>query len=163
MPSGPESAPQRLPDRIGRYEILLPLASGGMGTVYLARARGVGGFEREVAVKLLHAHLRDAPGSGLELIEEAKLAVRIRHPNVVPMLDVGDDPLGMFLVMDYIEGDTLSGLQRRAAAAGDALPIRISLRVLIDALAGLHAAHELKDEASNPLGLVHRDFSPQNI
>src|SRR5215472_14499798 len=151
MPSGPESAPQRLPDRIGRYEVLLPLASGGMGTVYLARARGVGGFEREVAIKLLHAHLRDVAGSALDLIEEAKLAVRIRHPNVVPVFDVGDDPLGFFLVMDYIEGDTLSGLHRRAKAKNEGLPIRIGLRVLIDALAGLHAAHELKDEAGKPL------------
>src|SRR5260370_4869921 len=105
MPDAADSAPQRgLPDRIGRYEVLLPLASGGMGTVYLARARGVGGFEREVAVKLLHAHLRDTAGSALDLVEEAKLAVRIRHPNVVAMLDVCDDPLAPFLLMCYLAG-----------------------------------------------------------
>ena len=142
----------------------MPIASGGMATVYLARSRGAGGFEREVAIKKLHPHLlEDAPDAALELIEEAKLASRIRHPNVVPVLDVGDGPGGVFLVMEYIEGETLSALLRDAAAAGAPLPVPIALRILSDALAGLHAAHELRDEVGAPAGLVHRDFSPQNI
>lgn len=135
-----------------------------MATVYLARSRGVGGFEREVAVKKLHPHLlNDAPDAALDLIEEAKLASRIRHPNVVPVLDVGDGPDGVFLVMEYIEGETLTAILRDAAAAGATLPIPIALRILSDVLAGLHAAHELRDETGAPAGLVHRDFSPQNI
>jgi eukaryotic-like serine/threonine-protein kinase len=152
-----------MPERVGRYEILLPIASGGMAQVYLARTRGAGGFEREVAVKLTHGHLRESAEFAADLIEEAKLAARIRHPNVVAVLDVGDDPHGLFLVMDYVEGETLSGLSKRSAAAGRPLPPAIGLRILCDALAGLHAAHELRDEAGLPLGLVHRDFSPQNI
>jgi serine/threonine-protein kinase len=157
------SAPELVPERIGRYEILLPIASGGMATVYLARARGPSGFERDVALKLTHAHLRESAEFARELVEEAKLAVRIRHANVVPVLDMGDDPFGLFLVMEYIEGDTLSGLVRRSAAAGAPLAPRVGLRILLDALAGLHFAHELKDDGGEPLGLVHRDFSPQNI
>jgi serine/threonine-protein kinase len=135
-----------------------------MATVYLARYRGVGGFAREVAIKKLHPHLlNDVPDAALDLIEEAKLASRIRHPNVVPVLDVGDGPDGVFLVMEYIEGETLSAVLRAAAAAGAPLAVPIALRIIGDVLAGLHAAHELRDERGAPAGLVHRDFSPQNI
>jgi serine/threonine-protein kinase len=151
------------PDRVGRYDILLPLGTGGLATVYLARARGIGGFEREVALKLVHSHLRARDGWAVELIEEAKLASRVRHPNVVPVLDVGDDPFGVFLVLEYVEGDTLSGLLRLARQRGTTLPRPVLLRILIDALAGLHAAHETRDDEGHPLHLVHRDFSPQNI
>jgi serine/threonine-protein kinase len=154
-----------IPRRIGRYEILLPIASGGMGAVYLAKSRGVRGFERLVAVKVMHAHLRDEKDFAQDLVEEAKLAGRIQHPNVVSVLDVGDDPFGVFLVMDYVEGDTLAGLLRARRVDGDAviIPPRIGLKILVDSLHGLHAAHELQDETGQPLGLVHRDFSPQNI
>jgi serine/threonine-protein kinase len=155
--------PYPVPERIGRYEILVRIASGGMATVYLARAHGAAGFERDVAIKLTHAHLRESTDFARELLEEAKLAVRIHHANVVQVLDVGDDPVGLFLVMEYVEGDTLSGLMRRASAGGAPLPPSLGLRILLDALAGLHAAHELKDDAGNVVGLVHRDFSPQNI
>jgi serine/threonine-protein kinase len=135
-----------------------------MGTVYLARATGIGGFEREVALKLMHAHLKENLDFAGDLIEEAKLTVRIRHPNVVSVMDVGADPFGMFLVMEYIEGDTLAGLQRRATASAEkGLPLRYGMKLLMDALAGLHAAHELRNEQGEPANLVHRDFSPQNI
>jgi eukaryotic-like serine/threonine-protein kinase len=151
------------PERVGRYDILVPIASGGMATVYLARARGAAGFERDVAIKVTHAHLRESADFARSLVEEAKLAVRVRHSNVVPILDVGDDPLGLFLVMDYVEGDTFSGLMKRALAKGAPLATHVGARILLDALAGLHAAHELKDESGRIVGLVHRDFSPQNI
>ena len=157
-----ERAP-RFPERIGRYDVLLPIASGGMGTVYLARATSIGGFEREVALKLIHSHLNNSSFAS-DLVEEAKLTVRIRHPNVVSVSDVGEDPFGIYLVMEYIEGDTLAGLQRRSVTSSEKqLPVRYGLKLLLDALTGLHAAHELKDSAGNPTGLVHRDFSPQNI
>jgi serine/threonine-protein kinase len=151
------------PERIGRYEVLLPIARGGMATVYLARSRGAGGFERDVAVKLTHAHLADSPELAADLLEEAKLTVQIRHANVASVIDAGEDPQGLFLVMEYIEGDTLAGLMRHASAAGTALAPRIGLRVLCDALVGLHAAHELRGPDGAPVGIVHRDFSPQNI
>ena len=153
-----------MPSRVGRYELLAPIASGGMASVYLARARGVGGFEREVSLKLTHAHLRENPEFGAVLLEEAKLAGRIRHTHVVSVLDVGEDPLGFYLVMDYVEGDSLHGLQRKhVTERGEPLPRGIAMRILLDALAGLHAAHELRGDDGEPLGVVHRDFTPQNV
>ena len=155
--------PAGFPERLGRYEILLPIARGGMGVVYLARARGAGGFEREAALKLLPQHLSHGERHALELVEEAKLAVLIRHPNVVQILDVDEGPLGVFMAMEYVEGFSLSGLLAAAKAGGARLPPEVGLRILLDALAGLHAAHELAGQDGRPLGLVHRDFSPQNI
>ncbi len=152
-----------VPERIGRYEIVSPIAKGGMATVYLARAEGLGGFDRYAALKLTASHLRDDPQFAAHLIEEAKLVAHIRHMNVVPVLDVGEDPRGVFLVMEYVPGDSLSGLVRTAREMGTPLPPRIGLRILIDALNGLHVAHEHADEDGHPLHLVHRDFSPQNI
>jgi hypothetical protein len=151
------------PERVGRYEILLPIAKGGMATVYLARAEGHGGFDRYVALKLTLPHLRSDPELAALLLDEAKLVAHIRHTHVVAVTDVGQDALGVFLVMDYVAGDTLSGLTRDAAAQGAPLPIPVALRILVDALEGLHAAHEHADEDGYPLHLVHRDFSPQNI
>ena len=151
------------PERVGQYEILLPIARGGMATVYLARAEGHGGFDRYVALKLTLPHLRSDPEFSAHLLDEAKLVAHIRHTNVVPVLDVAQDKLGVFLVMDYVAGDTLGGLIKTAASLGTPLPVGVSLRILVDALEGLHAAHEHGDEDGYPLQLVHRDFSPQNI
>ena len=160
MSTSRASLPSDVPERIGRYEILLPIASGGMATVYLARTVGPGGFTTEVALKLTHAHLRENPEFSHDLLEEAKLVARIRHHNVVPVIDVGDDPRGIYLVMEYIEGDSLAGLFRRT---GSAMPRGIAARFILDALEGLHAAHELRDASGQLLGLVHRDFTPHNI
>ena len=151
------------PEAVGRYEIALPIASGGMATVYLARARGAEGFSRLVALKLVHEHLRAEPAFLSDLVEEAKIAGKLHHPNVVPVLDVGQDRLGTYLVMEYVEGASLSGLFRAASAAGTRLSQGVTLRILFDALSGLHAAHELGDGHGGLLGVVHRDFSPQNI
>jgi serine/threonine-protein kinase len=134
-----------------------------MAAVFLARAEGLGGFERDVAVKLIHAHLRENQELALALLNEARIAAKIRHPNVVPVYDVGEDPAGIFLVMEYVEGDTLSGLQRAALDAGTRIPTPVALRILSDALAGLQGAHEQRDSNGQPLEIVHRDFSPQNI
>jgi len=152
-----------VPERIGAYEVLLPIGTGGMATVYLARKPVVEGVERDFALKLMHAHLRGDPEWASHLVHEARLAARVRHPNVVQVVEVGDDPLGVFIVLDYIEGDTLSGLSQALHARNRALPLAIAGRILIDALTGLHAAHELRDESGSPLGIVHRDFTPQNI
>lgn len=159
-----EPAASFAPDHVGRYEILLPLGTGGMATVYLARVLVVDDLYRNVALKLMHPHLRTEDGqSTAQLIGEAKLAASIRHPNVVPVLEVGEDPHGVFLVMDYVEGDTLSGIVRAALIDGATLPLRIVARILSDALLGLHAAHELTSAEGAPLSLVHRDVSPQNL
>lgn len=155
--------PVSMPERVGRYEVLLPIASGGMATVYLARGAGAGGFERDVAIKVTHPHLLEAEHLATDIVEEAKLASRIRHPNVVPVLDVGEDASGLYLVMELVDGDSLSGLLRLAKKQGVELSLGVLFRVLCDALEGLHAAHELTGEQGEPLGLVHRDFSPHNV
>ncbi|MBW2528059.1 MAG: serine/threonine protein kinase [Deltaproteobacteria bacterium] len=156
-------APPAVPERIGRYDVLVPIAHGGMATVYLARRAALGGFERDVALKLPHAHLLKSEKFRNELVEEAKLAALIQHPNVVDTLDVGEGPQGVYLVMDYVEGDSLRGLRRIARSERGRLPLRIGMAILLDALAGLHAAHELRGRKGELLNVVHRDFSPHNI
>ncbi len=163
MHTGGHAEPTPFPERVGRYELLLPIASGGMGTVYLARTTGLGGFEKEVALKLTHSHLRDESGFATALVDEANLAGRIRHPNVVSVLDVGEDPHGVFLVMEYVEGETLAGLARLADDAQVRIPESVTLRIVVDVLAGLHAAHELRDASGDLMGLVHRDVTPHNV
>jgi serine/threonine protein kinase len=150
--------------RLGRYEVLARLASGGMAGVYVARALGVAGFERLVAVKVLHPHLAHEEEFISMFLDEARLAARIRHPNVVPTIDISDTPdAGFYLVMEYIEGDHLGALLQRAWKLGKRLPFSVTLRIIVDALEGLGAAHNLTDEQGRPLQLVHRDVSPHNI
>jgi len=150
--------------RLGRYEVLARLASGGMAAVYVARAIGVAGFERLVAIKVLHPHLAHEEEFISMFLDEARLAARIRHPNVVPTLDISDTPdAGFYLVMDYVEGDHFGALLAKAWKYGKRLSFPIALRVVIDALEGLSAAHNLTDETGRPLQLVHRDISPHNI
>lgn len=151
------------PERVGRYELLMPIGVGGMATVYLARAKVVEGVWRDFALKLMHPHVRSDPEHAAQLMQEARLAARIRHAHVVQVFEVADDPMGMFLVLDYIEGDALSGLVNAARSRGEQVPPPIAGRILCDALIGLHAAHELRDDHGKPLNLVHRDFSPHNI
>ena len=149
--------------RVDRYELVGEIASGGMATVYLARLTGVGGFQRFVAMKRLHPHLATEKEFVEMFLDEARIAARIHHPNVVPILEVGASQAGYFLVMEFIEGDTLARLLARSATGGKRLPVGIALRIALDVLAGLHAAHELRDDAGEPVQLVHRDVSPQNV
>jgi serine/threonine protein kinase len=149
--------------RVDRYELMGEIASGGMATVYLARLTGMGGFQRFVAMKRLHPHLASEKEFVEMFLDEARIAARIHHPNVVPILEVGASTVGYYLVMEYIEGDTLARLLARAASTGKKLPVSIALRIAIDMLSGLHAAHELHDDQNQPVHLVHRDVSPQNV
>jgi serine/threonine-protein kinase len=149
--------------RLGRYELLGEIASGGMATVFLGRAVGARGFSRLVAIKRMHPHLERDEEFVTSFLEEARLAARIRHPNVVATLDV-EDGEAPYLVMEYVEGDRLSGLiKEHVSRAKEGLPIPIALRVAIDALEGLNAAHDLRDDDGEPLDLIHRDISPQNV
>ncbi len=149
--------------RIDRYELIGEIASGGMATVYLARLTGVGGFQRFVAIKRLHPHLAGEAEFVEMFLDEARLAAGIHHPNVVPILEVGATPNGYYLVMEYVEGETLARLLARAASRSSRLPTPITVRLAVDMLSGLHAAHELRDETGQLAGLVHRDVSPQNV
>jgi eukaryotic-like serine/threonine-protein kinase len=148
---------------LGPYALLIKLATGGMATVFVGNKYGVAGFERLIAVKCCHPHLRDDEEFVTMFLDEARLAARIHHPNVVATLDVGNNSDVLYLVMEYVEGDSLVSLVRRAAKQGAAIPLGVTVRVMIDALTGLHAAHELQGSDGEPLNLVHRDVSPQNI
>ena len=148
---------------IDRYELVAEIASGGMATVFLARLSGVGGFQRLVAIKRLHPHLASDQEFVDMFLDEARLSAGIHHPNVVPILEVGASHRGYYLVMEYIEGDTLARLLARAATANERVPAPVVIRIVLDMLSGLHSAHELKDEMGQPTELVHRDVSPQNV
>jgi eukaryotic-like serine/threonine-protein kinase len=152
--------------KLERYEILARLASGGMATVYVARVQAVAGFERLVAIKVLHSNLAHEDEFIRMFLDEARLAASIRHPNVVPTIDVCDAKeagCGYFIVMEYIEGDHLGALMSSAHKEQERLPLPVVLRMLADALSGLGAAHALRDDAGRTLNLVHRDVSPHNI
>jgi serine/threonine-protein kinase len=148
---------------VGRYAIYGKIASGGMASVHFGRLIGGAGFSRTVAIKRLHPHLADDPDVLSTIVDEARLAARIHHPNVVAMLDVVATPNDTLLVMEYIRGESLSRLIKLEAARGRRLPLPISSAVLLGALQGLHAAHEATSDQGVALGIVHRDVSPQNI
>jgi serine/threonine-protein kinase len=145
---------------LDRYELIGEIASGGMATVFLARRDGAGGFQRLVAIKRLHPHLAHQDEFVEMFLDEARLAAAIHHPHVVPILESEN---GHYVVMEFIEGDTLAGIEARALARGVMIPRTVAVRIVLDALAGLHAAHQLKDGEGRLLGLVHRDCTPQNI
>jgi serine/threonine-protein kinase len=158
-PAVPTAEP---PPTLGAYTLLTKLATGGMATVYLGIKYGVAGFERLVAIKACHPHLGEDEEFLTMFLDEARLAARIHHPNVVATLDVDCTDV-VYLVMDYVEGDTLGSLLRKAAKQGGKLPVGVAVHVMTDALKGLHAAHELRGLDGQLLNLVHRDVSPQNI
>jgi serine/threonine-protein kinase len=151
------------PRIVGRYAIFDEIASGGMATVYLGRLMGSGGFARTVAIKRLHPQFAKNPEFVAMFLDEARLAARIRHPNVVPTLDVVAASGELFHVMEYVQGESLSHLARGVRSRDERIPLPILMRVMNDVLQGLHAAHEARDERGVPLSIVHRDVTPQNI
>jgi serine/threonine-protein kinase len=144
------------------YVRVAEIAAGGMGRVELA-LRKEGAFRRLYAVKRLHSILVSDASVREMFMEEARIAGLIRHPNVVSVLDVGEDSDGPFLIMDYVEGASLSALMKRALAAEASIPIQICVRIAREIALGLHAAHELVDHEGARLDVVHRDLSPQNV
>jgi eukaryotic-like serine/threonine-protein kinase len=151
------------PRIVGRYAIYGEIASGGMASVHFARLVGPSGFARTVAVKRAHPHLAREPDFALMFLDEARVASRIRHPNVVSTIDVLSTPDDLVLVMDYVHGESLWKLVRALKDRNERVPVEIAASILVDTLHGLHAAHEATDERGAPLGIVHRDVSPQNI
>ena len=151
------------PQLVGRYALYGALASGGMATVHIGRLLGPAGFSRTVAIKRLHSQFAKDPEFIAMFLDEARLAARIRHPNVVPTLDVVAEADELFLVMEYVHGESLARACRAVAARGERIPARIASAIVVGALHGLHAAHEARDEQGRPLEVVHRDVSPQNV
>lgn len=147
----------------GRYQLLERIGAGSMAAVHRGRIVSTGGFERQVAIKVMHQHLVDDPRFRNMFLDEARLAARIHHPNVVATIDVLQDGEAMMLVMQYVAGPTLRGVLNEAQEKERLVPLGITIRIITDVLAGLHAAHETVDDEGEPLKLVHRDVSPPNI
>src|SRR6187551_1389899 len=159
MSIAPNASP---PQTLGRYELLTAVARGGMGQVWAGRLRGARGFNKLVAIKTL----LPMPGSEgrLEsmLLEEARIAALIHHPNVVQTLELGEHESTLYLVMEWVDGEPLSFIMNRAEERGR-MPLGIGVNLVGQTLRGLDAAHELTDEAGAALGVVHRDVSPHNV
>lgn len=147
---------------LGRYELLLPVARGGMARVWAARQHGQRGFNKLVAVKTILPHLRREAQFERMFVNEARVASFIQHPNCCQTIELGEDGDILYMAMEWITGDSLA---RALKVSGKAVPMdpRIIARVVADACAGLHAAHQQTDEIGNPLHIVHRDVSPHNI
>ena len=148
----------------GRYVLHDELASGGMATVLLGKLIGAAGFSRTVAIKRLHPQFAKDPEFVSMFIDEARIAARIRHPNVVATLDTVSVHGELFLVMEFVLGESLSKLTRPTTGETQpAVPVDIAVAIMVGALHGLHAAHEATDERGVGLEVVHRDVSPQNV
>src|SRR5690348_15717245 len=157
-----EKRPAR-PRLIGRYALFGEIAAGGMATVHFGRLVGPVGFSRTFAIKRLHPQFAKDPEFVSMFLDEARLASRIQHPNVVTTLDVVAMLHEVFLVMEYVQGESLSRLVKNANKSGDRNPWGHVAAIMGGMLRGLHAAHEAKSERREPLNIVHRDVSPQNV
>lgn len=146
---------------LGRYQLLVAVARGGMGQVWLGRLKGARGFNKLVAVKTLLPSENDRARLEAMLAEEARIASLVQHANVVHTMELGEHDGLLYLVMEWVDGEPLGFLQSRALERGG-MPVGVAVQLASQVLAGLHAAHELSDE-SGPLGVVHRDVSPHNI
>ena len=147
---------------LGRYRLRYRVARGGMGSVYLAQVVGAHGFERWVAIKVIHPHLAEERRFVDMFLDEARVMAPLSHPNVCSVLDFGEERGLPYIVMEYLQGEGFSSVLRRGKESGG-LPLGLALRVVADAARGLHAAHDLCAPDGTPLGVVHRDVSPQNI
>lgn len=163
MSKAPATTERVLPTRIGRYRVLAELGQGGMAVAYLARAGGVGGFERLFAIKMIHEHLCREPAFVSMFLNEARLVARIHHPNVIPVYEVDVDSGRYFLSLDYVSGETLAQTLWATLKAQKKLPPYTAIGIVAAAAEGLHAAHELRGGDGQLLGVVHRDVAPQNI
>ena len=153
------SAMQATP-MLGKYRLLAELGQGGMAKVYLALAQGPAGFNKLVVLKEIHGELAEDPDLITMFLDEARLAARLNHPNIVQTNEIGQDNGHYFIAMEYLEGQTYNRIFNRLKGK---LSLGMQLRAVAEALHGLHYAHELRDFDGSPLHVVHRDVSPHNI
>lgn len=148
------------PARLGGYELSAELGRGGMGSVYLGRRSGAGGFHKWVAIKRVHPHLASDANFTSMFLDEARIAAHIQHPNVAQVFELAQDGDEHLLIMEYLHGVNLSDLLKsREQGVG----VDVAMHIIAEAARGLHAAHVAEDERGQPLCLVHRDVTPQNI
>ena len=149
--------------RLGRYEIVRPLARGGMAEVVLARTSAAEGFEKLVCVKRILPELAHDPQYVEMFLDEARLGAMLHHPNLVQVFDFGVEESGPLYAMEWLHGEDLRTILHAARAAERPLPLGQAVAIVMGICAGLHHAHELRDASGRPLGIVHRDVSPQNV
>jgi serine/threonine-protein kinase len=150
--------------RLGRYDVLSPVGSGGMAAIYLARIAGPAGFEKPIALKVIHSHLVEDSEFIQMFFNEAKLASQLQHPNIVQVFEFGEAEGIFYLTMEYLQGRTLGAVGRRMKhVEGGAIDARVACYVIMQACEGLHYAHELRNITGEAMELVHRDISPQNL
>jgi serine/threonine-protein kinase len=147
---------------LGRYELLMPVARGGMASVWAARLKGTRGFQKLVAIKTMLPGLVDDPSFERMFLDEASLASQVRHPHVIEIMDLGEQDRILYLVMEWVSGEALSIIMKYAATRGG-IPLPIAVHIATQTCRGLHAAHELREGDGVLVGLVHRDVSPQNV
>ena len=147
----------------GKYSLIAKLATGGMGEIFLARLSGMAGFEKLVVIKRLLPHLAEDSHFVTMLLDEARIAARLSHPNVCQVYDLGEVDGQYYIAMEYLEGVPISQMLERARGQDDLLDLRMASALLAQSCEGLHHAHELKDKQGVDIGLVHRDVSPSNL
>jgi eukaryotic-like serine/threonine-protein kinase len=147
----------------GRYQLIKKLATGGMAQIYLARQLGVQGFEKLLVVKRILPHLAENEDFITMFLDEARIAARLNHPNVVQIFDLGQQDDTFYIAMEYIHGEDVRKVWKQAERQGTQIPIPLICRIVIEACAGLDYAHKKTDPGGRPLNIVHRDISPQNI
>ncbi len=150
-------------ERLGNYELLNLLATGGMAEIYLARQTGVGGFERLVVVKKILPHLARQKRFVQMFFDEARIAAQLSHPNIVQIIEIGQQDDDYFLAMEYLEGESLGYLVREARRQGEYPPVELAAGMISQVCDGLDYAHRFSDNTGRPLNIVHRDVSPHNI
>ena len=150
------------PARLGRYELLARLATGGMGEIFLARLEGAAGFEKMFVVKRILPHLADDARFRQMLIAEARIASKLSHANICQVYELGETAGQLYIVMEYLDGTSLLPILRKASKEAVQLDLGFVAGVIQQSCDGLHYAHELKERAEN-LGIIHRDVTPSNI
>jgi serine/threonine protein kinase len=154
---------QGVPTRFDRYELLAPLGAGGMGEVVKARALGPHGFEKVVAIKRIRAEWAEQDAMAERFIREARIAARLQHANIVQVFDFGRHGAELFIVMEYVDGQSLDAILAALRAEGKHPSLAQSLQIALDVARALDCAHTLTDDGGRPEGVVHRDVTPGNV
>lgn len=149
--------------QLGRYELLKRIAKGGMGEIWLARARGAGGFEKTCIIKTILSHLAEEEEFVTKFLDEGRIVVQLVHGNIVPVFDMGEENGEYYLAMEYIPGRDLREVTKRLKRQGDSVPVDLALFVTSEVCKGLDYAHRKTGEDGESLGIIHRDVSPSNV